>query len=298
MNQIRSVVITGASRGLGLASAQHLYRKGWRVVAAMRSLDEGLDRLRAATGAASADSRLLGVHLDLLDPASIARAARQIQDLIGAPDVVVHNAGIAATGMVEETPVDLWQKMFATNVIGPVALTQALLPAMRRAGRGRVVLVSSITGLRGMPGTAAYSAAKAATERWGESLAVEIAPFGLGVTVLVTGTFDTEIITDGGSPDYREFEGAYAVHHVGMDGRGRAAMRRARPPSRFAERLARYIEKDSAPYARHAVGLDAAGFVVGSRLLSGKSLHRFIRWALAIPANGSLRGSSTPATRC
>jgi len=85
------------------------------------------------------------------------------------------------------------------HVFGPVALTNALLPAMRNAGRGRIAMVSSAGGVRGMPATAPYSAAKGALERWGESLACEIAPFGLGVTILVTGTYNTDIITDAGT---------------------------------------------------------------------------------------------------
>ena len=92
----RSVVITGASRGLGLASATHLYERGWRVVGAMRSPAVGLERLRAATGAAAGDPRLVGVRLDLDDPTSTAAAAKAIEDAVGAPDALVHNAGIAA----------------------------------------------------------------------------------------------------------------------------------------------------------------------------------------------------------
>src|SRR6185312_8578213 len=106
MDEPRSVVITGASRGLGLASATHLYNLGWRVVAAMRSVDVGLQRLRAATGAAADDARLVGVRLDLDDPAAIAAAARAIEEAVGAPDALVHNAGIAAVGPVEEMPSD------------------------------------------------------------------------------------------------------------------------------------------------------------------------------------------------
>src|SRR5262245_27929038 len=92
----RSAVITGASRGLGLASATHLYARGWRVVAAMRSPDAGLERLRAATGASAGDPRLVGVRLDLDDPPSIVAAAGAIEDAVGAPEALVHNAGIAA----------------------------------------------------------------------------------------------------------------------------------------------------------------------------------------------------------
>ena len=118
----------------------------------------------------------------------------------------------------------LWQQMFATSVLGPVALTQALLPSMRAAGEGRIVLVSSAAGVRGQPATAPYSAAKGALERWGESMAGEIAPFGLGVTVLVAGTYDTEIITDAGTIDDRNFNGPYARLHTTMNTRGRFAM--------------------------------------------------------------------------
>jgi NAD(P)-dependent dehydrogenase (short-subunit alcohol dehydrogenase family) len=283
MGEPRTAVITGASRGLGLASATRLYRQGWRVVAAMRSPESGLAALRATTGAAADDPRLIGVQLDLLDLASIVSAAKTIEESVGAPHVVVHNAGISAAGMVEETPLDLWERMFATTVFGPVALTQALLPSMRAAGRGRIVLISSQGGVRGMPAIAAYSAAKGALERWGESMAGEIAPFGLGVTIIVTGTFDTDIITDAGTSDYRDFEGPYALHHNNIDRRGRAAMRLAIPPERFGRRLAKVIDDDQSPFARHAVGPDARMLLISNRLLPAKALHHVTRMAMGIP---------------
>jgi hypothetical protein len=96
MREPRSVVITGASRGLGLASAAHLYQLGWRVVAAMRSPDSGLERLRAATGAAADDSRLVGVRLDLDDMASVVAAAKAIEEVVGAHarETVGHEADV------------------------------------------------------------------------------------------------------------------------------------------------------------------------------------------------------------
>ena len=196
MREPRSVVITGASRGLGLASATHLYKLGWRVVGAMRSPDAGLERLRAATGAAADDPRLVGIRLDLDDPSSIIAAAKTIVETVGAPDVLVHNAGIAAVGSVEEMPSEVWERLFRTNLFGPVRLTKELLPSMRAAGRGRIIVVSSQGGIRGMPSISAYSASKGALERWAEALAEEIAPFGLGVTILVSGTFKTDILTE------------------------------------------------------------------------------------------------------
>src|SRR5215472_3528099 len=111
VGELRSVVITGASRGLGLASAAHLYKLGWRVVGAMRSPEVGLERLRAATGAAAGDPRLLGVRLDLEDPASIVAAAKAIEAAVGAPDALVHNAGIAAFGCAEDMPFDACEQL-------------------------------------------------------------------------------------------------------------------------------------------------------------------------------------------
>lgn len=291
----RSVVITGASRGLGFASAVRLYRDGWRVIAAMRTPEKGLAALREATGAEAGDDRLIGVQLDLTDAASISAAAKAIEEAVGAPYALVHNAGISAAGMVEETDTELWQKMFATSVIGPVALTQALLPAMRAAGEGRIVLVSSASGVRGQPGTGPYSAAKGALERWGEAMACEIAPFGLGVTVLVTGVYDTDIITDAGTTDDRNFDGPYARLHTTMNTRGRFAIRFARPPERFTDGLLKALA-DRAPFRRRGVGPDASMLLALNRILPASGMHHMSRIVLGIPRQGSMRGGAWPLT--
>lgn len=287
----RSVVITGASRGLGFASACHLYRHGWRVVAAMRSVDAGMQRLRDATGARDDDPRLIGVALDLTDAASVTAAAKLIEEAVGAPYGLVHNAGISAAGMLEEAPMSLWERMFATNIFGPVALTKALLPSMRKAGHGRIVLVSSAGGVRGMPATAPYSAVKGALERWGESMAGEVASFGIGVTILVAGTYDTEIITDAGTTDNRDLDGPYAAHHSTMDKRGRAMMKRAaKSPEKFAIGLAKALG-DSAPFVRRPVGPDARMLLIADRLLPDAAMHHMTRLMMGIPRFGALRGS-------
>jgi len=292
MAELRSVVITGASRGLGFASASYLYRHGWRVVAAMRSVDAGMERLREATGARDDDPCLIGVQLDLTDAASVTAAGKSIEEAVGAPYGLVHNAGIAAAGMIEEAPMSLWQRMFATNIFGPVALTKALLPSMRKAGRGRIILVSSVGGVRGMPATAPYSAVKGALERWGESMAGEVASFGIGVTILVTGTYDTEIITDAGTTDNRDLDGPYAPHHGTMDKRGRAMMKRAaKSPERFAVGLAKALD-GSAPFVRRPVGPDARMLLIADRLLPGAAMHHMTRLMMGIPRFGALRGTS------
>ena len=284
----RSVVITGASRGLGLASAVHLHQRGWTVVGAMRTPDAGLERIRELTGAAPDDPRLIGVQLDLTDLDSNAGAAKAIEEAVGAPDALVHNAGITAAGTVEEVELEVWEQLFATNLFGPVALTRALLPSMRARGSGRIVVVSSESGVRGMPLVAAYSAVKGASERWAEALANEVAPFGLGVTVLVTGTFDTDIITDAGAQDLRDFDGPYGPIHTRVDRRGRLAIRIAAPPTRFARGLGRALD-DRAPFSRHAVGPDAHALAAFSRILPARVLHHLTRVAMGIPRSGALR---------
>jgi len=298
MAEPRTVVITGASRGLGFASTVRLYRDGWRVVAAMRTPEKGMALLREAItseGAAPDDDRLIGVQLDLLDPASIAAAAKAIEEAVGAPYALVHNAGIYGAGMVEEIDTSLWQKMFATSVLGPVALTQALLPSMRAAGEGRIVLVSSAAGVRGQPATAPYSAAKGALERWGEAMACEIAPFGLGVTVLVAGTYDTEIITDAGITDDRNFEGPYARLHNTINTRGRFAMKLARPPERFTDGLLKALD-DRMAFRRRSVGPDAAMLLAANRVLPAIDMHHMSRIVLGIPRQGSMRDGAWPLT--
>jgi NAD(P)-dependent dehydrogenase (short-subunit alcohol dehydrogenase family) len=299
MVEPRTVVITGASRGLGFASVGRLYHEGWRVVAAMRTPDRGIPLLREALHIQRTpghdDDRLIGVQLDLLDAGSITAAAKLIEEAVGTPYALVHNAGISAAGMVEETDIALWQKMFATHVMGPVALTQALLPSMRAAGEGRIVLVASTAGVRGQPATAPYSASKGAMERWGESMACEIAPFGLGVTILVTGTYDTDIITDAGTTDDRNFEGPYARLHNTMNTRGRFAVSFARAPERFTDGLLKALN-DRAPFRRRGVGPDASMLLASSRILPASGMHHMSRIVLGIPRQGSMRDGAYPLT--
>jgi NAD(P)-dependent dehydrogenase (short-subunit alcohol dehydrogenase family) len=286
MSTMRTIVITGASRGLGFASAVHLFKQGWRVVAAMRSVEAGLDRLRAETGATAGDPRLLGVKIDLASAESIETAARAIVDLVGAPDVVVHNAGIAAAGMFEDTPASAWGEIFATNLFGPIALTRALLPSMRAAGRGRIVVVSSQGAVRGMPAISVYSASKGAIERWAESLAGEVAAFGLGVTIVVTGTFKTDILVQ--TSDYRNYRGPYAPHYVGIDKTGEIVVRAANPPDRFTRVLAKALD-DRAPLVRRTAGIDATMLVLLNRFLPGWLLYQIIRLAMRLPRANALR---------
>jgi NAD(P)-dependent dehydrogenase (short-subunit alcohol dehydrogenase family) len=287
MAEARRVVVTGASRGLGLATAAHLYAKGWTVVAAVRSPDDALARLRASTGASVDDARLAAVRLDLDDPGSIDACAQAVLASGAPPFGLVHNAGIAGVGCLEELPMATWEQIFATNFLGPVRFTRAVLPAMRVAGRGRIVMVSSMGATRGMPGIGAYSASKAALERWGESLSFEIAPFGLGVTVIVAGSFKTDILEL--TPTYADLQGPYAPFHTRLEARGRRFIRFAARPERFGPTVARALE-ERRPFVRHAVGVDARLLVLGGRVVPTGLMQRLITRAVGVPRPGPRRG--------
>lgn len=288
MSEARSVVITGASRGLGLASAVHLYEQGWHVVGAMRSPEVGLERMRAATGAGVHDPRLTGVRLDLADPASIEGAAGRIRDVVEAPFGLVHNAGIVSVGCVEELPSHVVEEIFATNLFGAVRLTVELLPSMRAAGRGRIVVVSSEGAVHGMPAISAYSASKGALERWAEALALEVAPFGIGVSVLVAGTFKTDVLDRDHTVSYGDPEGPYRHLHAGQARLEELVKRRASPPERFARALARTLD-EQAPFTRRAVGPDAVAMRIGRALMPAGLFQRVVSKTLRIPRPGALR---------
>lgn len=241
------------------------------------------------TGASDGDPRLIGIRLDLDDSASISSAASAIGDAVGAPDGVVHNAGVASVGSLEELPMSAWDQIFSTNLFGPVRLTRELLPAMRSAGRGRIVMVSSQGAIRGMPAIGAYSAAKGALERWAESLSQEVAPFGLGVTVLIAGMFKTDILEL--TRTYADRDGPYAAHHAGLERSGRWFLRIAGRPERFAPAVARALD-DHRPFARHAVGIDARLLLLANRVLPAGVLQRITGRALGLPRPGSLRATS------
>ena len=141
-----------------------------------------------------------------------------------------------------------------------------------------------------MPAIGAYSAAKAGLERWGEALSHEIAPFGLGVTVIVTGTFRTDILEL--TTTWEDTSGPYAPMHRGLRRTGDRIRRIARPPEAFAPAVERAL-RDTTPFRRRAVGIDAQLLLVGSRVLPARLLQRLVGAAIGIPAPGSLVDDSS-----
>jgi len=180
-----SVLVTGASKGIGEACALRLARRGWRVFAGHRD---------AADGERLAGLGLVPVPLDITDSDAVAAAARTIEDATGGGGLhgVVNNAGIAVAGPLEFLPVDALRRQLEVNVIGQVAVTQALLPALRRA-RGRIVFIGSISGRSALPFTGAYAASKYALEAVTDALRIELMPWGLRVAIVEPGVIATPI---------------------------------------------------------------------------------------------------------
>ncbi|HEX9165230.1 MAG TPA: SDR family oxidoreductase [Gemmatimonadales bacterium] len=184
----KSVLVTGASTGIGAAIALRMDRLGWRVLAGVRQAADG-DRLRAASS-----DRLQWVRLDVTDAAGIAAAVDQATAWLGgAPlDGLVNNAGIVVGGPLEYLPLDDLRRQFEVNVVGLLAVTQAALPLLRR-GRGRIVNIGSIGGRVTSPIVGPYCASKFAVEALSDALRLELAEWGIYTSVIEPGVVVTPI---------------------------------------------------------------------------------------------------------
>jgi NAD(P)-dependent dehydrogenase (short-subunit alcohol dehydrogenase family) len=188
-----TVLITGTSTGFGRVATELLAARGWRVFATMRdpARKEPLER---ALKDAGLSERVSFVQLDVTDLASIEAAVKSVLAQTGnALDAVVHNAGIAVAGVLEDLSDADIRRVMDTNFFGVLKLTRALLPIFRAQRRGRIVLVSSQSALAGQPGNSMYCASKWALEGWAESLAYEVDPFGIDVVLIEPGPYRTEI---------------------------------------------------------------------------------------------------------
>lgn len=184
----KSVLITGASTGIGRACALHLDGLGWQVFAGVRR-DEDAAALKAA-----ASSSLEPLLLDITRPEEIAAAAERVSERVGENglDGLVNNAGISIGGPMEFIPIDLVRRQFEVNVFGQVGMIQALLPLLRRA-QGRIINISSTSGLNAPPILGPYAASKFALEALSDALRVELRPWRIKVIVIEPGTVATPI---------------------------------------------------------------------------------------------------------
>src|SRR5690606_18247926 len=186
--RMRSVLVTGASTGIGEACVERLVAAGWRVFASVRKATDA-ERLADTHG-----GRVSVVRFDVTDEAAVRTECARVVESCGEQglDGVVNNAGMAVAGPLEFLPLSELRRQLEVNVIGQVGVVQALLPALRRA-RGRIVLIGSISGRAGMPFTGAYGASKHALEAIADAWRVELAPWGVRVLIIEPGVITTPI---------------------------------------------------------------------------------------------------------
>ncbi|TAE56577.1 MAG: SDR family oxidoreductase [Bacteroidetes bacterium] len=199
----KTVLITGASSGIGKAAAQHFAAQGWNVAATMRSPEKEtvLNKLPSV--------KLFA--LDVTDTASIDRAIADAKQAFGSLDVVINNAGYGADGVFEAMSDDVIQRQYDTNVFGLMRVTRAVIPVMRAQKGGVILQVASMGGRLAFPLFSIYHGTKWAVEGFSESLQFELAPFNIQVKVIEPGAIKTEFygrsreFIGSNLPDYQDF---------------------------------------------------------------------------------------------
>jgi NAD(P)-dependent dehydrogenase (short-subunit alcohol dehydrogenase family) len=263
MSQTLRVLITGAARGIGMATAQVLARRGHSVVATDISALSGTEGIQAHV-------------LDVTSDDSVARCL----EAVGPLDAVVNNAAIfVGGGPVEGYPLDGFRQMFETNTLGALRVIQAVLPAWRKRGSGVIVNVSSVSGRVSSPLEAAYCASKFALEALTESLRFEVGHFGIRCVLIEPGNIATGVKasqTHKGPADYAGLWEQWAGAHTKMTGPS------GRPgPEIVASAIASAIEDPATPF-RVPVGQDAEVILGLRRSLDDQALEDAMRKALGI----------------
>jgi NAD(P)-dependent dehydrogenase (short-subunit alcohol dehydrogenase family) len=277
-----SALITGASTGIGAATALRLCRSGWTVLAGVRDSAAG-ERLVGEAGGAS--GQVLPLTLDVTSAAQIAQAAERVGQEPGGLDALVNNAGIGVGGPLELIAPEDLRRQLDVNVLGQIAVTQAMLPALRRA-RGRIVFLSSIGGRVAMAFTAPYAASKHAIEAIGDALRVELHTSGVQVALVEPGSVATPIW------DKARAEGEQLTVPENLQreyGHIPAAMNKALKDTAdrgvSPEQVAQTIERALTARrmrARYLVGRDAKAMVFVRRLLPDLVFDRVARRALGV----------------
>jgi NAD(P)-dependent dehydrogenase (short-subunit alcohol dehydrogenase family) len=262
----RVALVSGCSSGIGRVIAKHLAGAGWVVFAGLRRDHD----------AQSGDGlRALGLHplaLDVTDPAQCAAAIERIGTERGRLDALVNNAGVNALGAVEDQPEHALRSVMEVNFFGAMALTRHALPLLRRERGSTIVMVSSLSGLIGLPGSSAYCASKFALEGAAESLRNEVGRFGVRVSLIEPGGFASAMSSK------QVLAADYAADSPYGPMLGHLA--RARPaiadPTPVAELVLEIIDSP-APRLRYAAGKQAVEVVARLATLDDESRQRYAR---------------------
>jgi NAD(P)-dependent dehydrogenase (short-subunit alcohol dehydrogenase family) len=272
---VPSALVTGASTGIGRATALRLDAAGWQVFAGVRR-DADADSLRAAGSA-----RLMPLILDVTDAAAIEAAARRIgAEADGRLDGLVNNAGIGVPGPLETVPMDDIRRQVEVNMFGHIAVTKAMLPLLRQAP-GRIVFISSIGGLIAFPMNGPYHVAKFGIEAAGDVFRQELRQWGISVSIVEPGSIETPIWErsdreiDALVERAPETEQLYGKQVAAMRRISKSLAARGIPP----EKVARAIEHALTarrPRTRYLVGIDAKFQARARRLIPTRAFDRIV----------------------
>jgi len=251
---MQTFFVTGVSSGFGRALALAALAAGHRVIGTLRKESD-----RAAFDALE-PGRSFGVLLDVTDTARVAPAVDAAERDIGPIDVLVNNAGYGHEGTLEESPLEDLRRQFEVNVFGAVAVIKAVLPHMRARRAGRIVNITSMGGLTAFPGLSYYHGSKFALEGIGESLAREVAPFGIRVSNVEPGAFRTDwagrsmVRAPRSIADYDEVFGPLRERRQANSGK------QPGDPAKAAQAILKLAASDDPP-VHLLLGEDALGFV-------------------------------------
>ena len=260
------VFITGASSGIGLATAEYFLSKGWNVAASMRD--------PAKESALGAHPQLMRPQLDVSDPNSIAKAVEAVLAQWGRIDVLINNAGYGLIGPIEAADDAQIRQQFEVNVFGLMAVTRAVLPAMRAAGCGTLVNISSMAGYACFPYYSLYHAGKWAVEGFSESLRYELEPFGIRVKLVEPGLIKTDFHT---RSKVSVSAGPYAQHAEQAMARMDKFHRLSSPVERAAAKIYQ-AATDPGAKLRYPFGWDAKTLYLLKRVIPDRLLCRLIRF--------------------
>jgi NAD(P)-dependent dehydrogenase (short-subunit alcohol dehydrogenase family) len=270
-------IVTGAGRGMGVDIVEAALAAGHAVVATGRSTE----RVEQALGD---HDHLLVVELDVTRPASAEAAATAALERFGRIDVLVNNAGNFYAGYFEEFTPDQIAAQLAATLLGPMNVTRAVLPAMRKQRSGHIVTITSTAGIVGGETASAYAAAKFGAEGWMESLTPEVAPFGIKATVVEPGFFRTELLEPASTTwaelsidDYADRNSTIRAFWESMNGKQEG------DPVKLAAALVQIVDQDDPP-VRWVAGADAVAGVEQKAhdLLEQVDAYRDLSTSLAI----------------